>query len=77
MQNATVTEQHFHPSELAKLWGLSASTIRRMFEKEPGVLLVGEPSRRVGRALRRSYFTMRIPSSVAERVHQKLTEKRQ
>ena len=45
-----------------------------MFEKEKGVILIGEPSRRVGRALRRSYFTMRIPESVVERVHQKLEE---
>lgn len=73
MPNLTVTEHHFHPADLAKLWGLSPSKIRRMFENEPGVMLVGSPSRRVGRALRRSYFTMRIPASVAERVHQKLT----
>lgn len=67
-------EKHFHPSELAEAWGLHPSTVRRMFEKEPGVILIGEPSRRVGRALRRSYFTMRIPESVVERVHQKLEE---
>jgi hypothetical protein len=65
-------EKHIHPSELAKSWGLHPSTIRRMFEKEPGVILIGEPSRRVGRALKRRYLTMRIPQSVADRVHQKL-----
>jgi hypothetical protein len=69
-------EKHFHPEELAESWGLHASTIRRMFEKEPGVLLIGEPSRRVGRALRRSYFTMRIPESVVDRVQQRLAERK-
>jgi hypothetical protein len=67
-------EKHFHPEELAESWGLHPSTIRRLFEDEPGVLLIGEPSRRVGRALRRSYFTMRIPESVVDRVQLRLME---
>lgn len=70
-----ITEQHYQPADLAKLWGLSPSKVRRIFEKEPGVLRIGEPSRRVGRALKRSYFTMRIPESVAQRVHQRLTRR--
>jgi hypothetical protein len=69
----TAVEKHFHPEEVAEIWGVSKATIRRVFEKEPGVLLIGEPSRRVGRALRRGYFTMRIPQSVVDRVHQKMT----
>ena len=40
---------------------------------EPVVLLIGEPSGRVGKKLKRSYFTMRIPQSVAERVHARLS----
>lgn len=70
-----LTEHHFQPAELAKMWGLSESKIRRMFQAEPGVMRIGEPSRRVGRTLKRSYFTMRIPESVAQRVHQRLTRK--
>jgi hypothetical protein len=66
-------ERHYTPQELAELWSLSSTKIRRMFQNEPGVMLVGEPSRRVGRALKRSYHTMRIPSPVAERVYRKLT----
>jgi len=31
-------ERHYSAPELAKLWGLSERTIRRMFENEPGVL---------------------------------------
>lgn len=65
-------ERHYSPKELAH-WGLSESKIRRLFENEPGVLRLGEPSRRVGRKLKRSYFTMRIPETVALRVHRRLT----
>jgi hypothetical protein len=69
----TSTEHHFQPAALAKLWGLSPSKIRRMFENEPGVLRIGSPSRYVGRALKRGMYTMRIPESVAQRVHDRLT----
>jgi len=68
-------ERHFTPKELAGLWKLSETKIRRLFQNEPGVLRIGEPSRRVGRKLKRSYFTMRIPESVAIRVHRQLTAK--
>jgi hypothetical protein len=68
----TAIERHFHLQELAEIWGVSTATLRRLFEAEDGVLLIGQPSRRVGRKLKRSYFTMRIPESVAERVHAKL-----
>jgi hypothetical protein len=58
---------HYSPADLAELWGLSANTIRRLFEREPGVLQIANP-----RKGRRSYTTLRIPESVAERVHRKL-----
>lgn len=66
-------ERHFTPKDLAELWSLSDTKIRRMFEHEPGVLREGEPSRRLGRKLKRRYFTMRIPESVAIRVHRRLS----
>jgi hypothetical protein len=65
-------EQHFSPRDLTR-WGLSETKIRRLFEHEPGVLRIGEPSRRVGRRLKRSYYTMRIPESIALRVYRRLT----
>ena len=46
-------EKHFSPQELGKPWGLSAAKIRRIFKDEPGVLLIGEPSRRLGKKLKR------------------------
>lgn len=68
-------ERHFSPKELSEAWGLSETKIRRIFRNEPGVLLIGEPSRRLGRKLKRSYFTMRIPESVAIRVYERLRKK--
>jgi hypothetical protein len=62
-------EPHYTPIELAALWKISPQMVRKIFQEELGVLLQGEPSGRVGRKLKRSYFTMRIPYSVAERVH--------
>ena len=63
---ADAFEQHFEPSELAELWRVDATTIRRMFQDEPGVLKIGKSNRRDGK---RDYITMRIPKSVAERVY--------
>jgi len=61
--------RHYSPAEVGKLWNLSPDTIRRLFEKEPGVLLIGEKSRRG----RRRYVTLRIPASVVARVHRRLS----
>jgi len=66
-------ERHYTPQELSDLWNISPTKVRRMFQDEPGVLRIGEPSRRSGRSLTRRYFTLRIPSPVAERVYRKLT----
>ena len=63
-----VEEKHFTPEALAQSWGLSADTIRRLFENEPGVLVI---ERQRNRAARR-YRTLRIPESVAARVHRRL-----
>jgi hypothetical protein len=69
------SSKHFTAAELGKIWGLSAMTIRRLFEDEPGVLRIEIPSRREGRKLVQSLFTMRIPEDVAQRVHDRLSAK--
>src|SRR3974377_2380412 len=69
-------ERHYSPQQLAEAWELSVTKVRRMFQNEPGVVLVGEPSRRLGQKLKRRYYTMRIPESVALRVYQRMGEKR-
>ena len=60
-------EPHYRPKDLAKLWGLDESTVRRLFQDEPGVLKIGRTGRRDGK---RDYVSIRIPESVALRVHQ-------
>lgn len=54
-------ERHYSVTDVAKLWGLSRDSVRRLFRREPGVLVMGE-----------RYVTLRIPESVLERVHRRL-----
>jgi len=64
-----VSEKHFTPQELAATWGLSVDTIRELFTKEPGVLVINRPETKH----KRRYRTFRVPESVAARVHNRLT----
>ena len=61
-----VFERHYMPKELAAVWRLDETTIRRLFIDEPGVLKIGKSGRRDGK---RDYLSLRIPESVAQRVH--------
>jgi len=63
-------ERHFSPAEVAEFWGLSVDSIRKIFEREPGVLVIGNQQARRGK---RSYTTLRIPAHVLERVHRRLS----
>jgi hypothetical protein len=65
----SATEKHFSVIELAELWGLAPDTIRPLFANRPGVLKIVRPESR----RKRVYSTLRIPASVAERVHAELT----
>ena len=64
-------ERHLSPAELAEVWNLSEDTVRRMFEREPDVLIFENPDRVSSRRRR----TLRIPESVAERVHRRLSNR--
>jgi hypothetical protein len=68
--NLVVDEKHYTPNDLAKAWGVSVDSIRRLFRDEPGVLKMGEKSP----SHKRQYLTLRIPESVAGRVHKRLSE---
>jgi hypothetical protein len=68
--NLPLTEKHFSPDELAESLGLSSDTIVRLFEKEPGVLVI--ETNRGGGVRGRRYRTIRIPESVAARVYRRL-----
>jgi hypothetical protein len=62
-------ERHFTVRELAALWNLSEDTVRRCFQREDDVIeIVGR--RKVSK---RRYSTLRIPESVALRVHRSLS----
>lgn len=54
--------------ELAYVWNMSAESIRRMFESEPGTMIF-----KIQRTGRRIYRTMRIPGKVALRVQHRMT----
>jgi hypothetical protein len=63
--------RHYSPAEVAELWNLSVDSVRKLFENEPGVLVLGNAAPRRGR---RSYTTLRIPEHVLERVHRRLSK---
>jgi hypothetical protein len=68
--NLVVDERHYSPADLAKVWSVDVETIRNLFRNEPGVLKIGEKAARH----KRTYLTLRIPESVALRVHKRLSE---
>jgi hypothetical protein len=71
LADATHTERHYAVAEVAAKWNLSADKVRELFQNEPGVLVIGDRSPRH----KRRYVTLRIPQSVLERVHSRLSSK--
>ena len=65
------SEPHYSPAQIADIWAVSTDTVRKLFEREPGVLVIGSDVPRRGK---RSYKTLRIPQSVMERVHRRLSK---
>ncbi len=61
-------ERHYSVPEVASMWNLSEDAIRRIFEKEPDVLVI--ENRKRGK---RRHRTLRIPESVLLRVHGRLS----
>jgi hypothetical protein len=62
-----MAERHYTPNQLATLWGVDAETIRNIFRNEAGVLKLQKDN------AKRAYVTLRIPESVAEKVHRRLS----
>ena len=60
-------QKHYSPAEVAAMWGISVDSARRMFMSEPGVLVIGDEGGG------RHYRTLRIPESVVQRVHRRLS----
>lgn len=63
-------ETPYSVSDVAKMTGFSESTITKLFEKEPGIL-VYEIKRK--RAKRKQYRSIRIPRHVLERVIRRIS----
>jgi hypothetical protein len=81
------SEKHYKVPELAKLWGFSDDFIRSLFENEIGVLKIVRPEdpdkkrtdcpkTRPNCKGKREYVSLRIPESVAARVHERLHGKK-
>ena len=66
-QTKEFVEKHYTVAEIAETWGISVDLARDIFRKEPGVLALD----RTGRG---KYITMRVPESVMERVHRRLSQ---
>ncbi len=63
-------ERHFSVQEIAELWNLCENSIRALFKDETGVVRIERPRSR----WKRGYSTLRIPQSVLERVHQRMSK---
>jgi hypothetical protein len=61
-------EKHYSVIEIAKLWALSEKTVRKIFEREPGVIHWSTEER----LHKRGYRTLRVPETILHRVHRKL-----
>ena len=63
----TTFERHYSVDELASIWGVSDDFVRRLFLHEPGVVVFFKH-----RPGKRTYRVLRIPESVARRVHRRM-----
>ena len=64
-------ETHYTVQQIAEKWHLSEKVVRNLFRGEPGVIKIDSPERR----FKRGYCTLRIPESVAQRVHTRLGQR--
>jgi len=64
-----IGERHYTVAEVSEAWKLSADKVRRLFQDEPGVLVLEDRSA----FSKRRYRTLRIPESVVERVHRRFS----
>jgi len=57
-------------AEVAALMALSRRTVTRLFEKEPGVIVLARPEE----MHKRGYRSIRIPAAVYQRVLRRMTQ---
>lgn len=61
-------EKHYKIKELVAMWGVNRNELQAWFRDEPGVIKLG--AERVS-TRKRSLISLRVPASVAERVHRR------
>jgi hypothetical protein len=64
-------ERFLTVQEVSRLWGLSTVSVRRLFIREPGVLVFGRREDQI-QVRKRVYRTLRIPESVFARVRSRI-----
>ena len=57
-------ERHFTPTEIAKMWGVSTWTVRKVFANVPGVLKIGTKGK---------YVSLHIPARILHGYHAKMS----
>jgi hypothetical protein len=67
--SVTALEPHYSVQQVAELWGLCEDAARAIFRSESGVIKIERPKARYKRA----YTTLRIPLSVLQRVHRRMS----
>jgi hypothetical protein len=67
--SVSFAERHYSVAEVSVLWNLSGDVIRKLFQAEPGVLVLGADS---SARDKRGYKVLRIPESVVQRVHRRM-----
>ena len=60
LPEACFRERHYSVPEIAEIWNLSRDVVRKIFEGEPGVLVIGDDSSRS----KRGYHTLPIRADV-------------
>lgn len=66
--NADPTEQHYSVQQVAEMWGVSETTVRRLFEDQPGVVRISIP-RMMRNRKQKPHVLLRIPGSVLARLY--------
>jgi hypothetical protein len=69
LESNIALERHYSIQEIAKTWGLCENSVRELFKNEPGVVKIARQRSRH----KRRYITVRIPLSVVERVHRRMS----
>jgi hypothetical protein len=69
-QSATevLSLRYYSAREIAELLNLSQDSVRKLFQDEPGVLVLGDQSSKY----KRRYTTLRIPDSVLRRCQRQI-----